>query len=193
MFQKKKTKKTNAMISIKSNQSIIQTSEFRPRRFSPIYRSVVSNNIATSFLPTASFLHPIVNVKSAPDSRETIKQVYAVYKVLTKDVKIYFQSTYPTMISENLPNQLNISLLCSDITIDPENTRAVVELEESVSASFVPFGLLHVERVKIITVLDLVKDKRDGKYYISRQYGKPLFTIPTRMSFNSSLWGIQIR
>ncbi|KAK3172415.1 hypothetical protein OEA41_005736 [Lepraria neglecta] len=101
------------------------------------------------FLPTASFLHPIVNIKSAPDSRETIKQVYAVYKVLTKDVKIYFQN----------------------ITIDLENTRAVVELEESVSASFVPFGLLHVERVKIITVLDLVKDKRDGKYYISRQYG----------------------
>ena len=86
-----------------------------------------------------------------------------------------------------------MSLLCSYITIDPENTRAVVELEESVSASFVPFGLLHVERVKIITVLDLVKDERDGKYYISRQYGTPLFPIPTCMSFNSSLGGIQIR
>ena len=45
-----------------------------------------------SFLPTASFLHPLVNVKSTPNSREMIKQVYAVYKVLSKNVKIYFQS-----------------------------------------------------------------------------------------------------
>ncbi|KAK4692175.1 hypothetical protein P7C71_g4973, partial [Lecanoromycetidae sp. Uapishka_2] len=98
------------------------------------------------FLPTASFLHPIVNVKSGPESRETIKQVYTVYKVFTKNVKIHFQ-------------------------IDLENTRAVIELEESLDASFIPFNLLHIERVKIITVLDLARDERDGKFYIQRQYG----------------------
>ena len=57
------------------------------------------------------------------------------------------------------------------MTIDPTNTRAVVEMEESVSARFLPYNLLHAERIKIITFLDLVKDKLDGKYYIAKQYG----------------------
>lgn len=63
-------------------------------------------------------------------------------------------------------------MLPTEVTIDLENTRAVIELEESLDASFIPFNLLHVERIKIITVLDLAKDEKDGKYYIQRQYGK---------------------
>lgn len=61
-----------------------------------------------------------------------------------------------------------------EITIDPSNTRAIIDLEESLSASFIPFNLLHVERIRILTVLDLVKGKEDGKCYIKRQYGEYL-------------------
>ena len=61
-----------------------------------------------------------------------------------------------------------------EITIDAENTRAVIDLEESLSASFIPFNLLHVEKIRIITILDLEKGKEDGKFYIKRQYGEYL-------------------
>ena len=52
--------------------------------------------IVASFTRDASFLHPIVNVRSGLNSRETIKNVYAVYKVLTRNVVIDFQSMKPT-------------------------------------------------------------------------------------------------
>ena len=61
-----------------------------------------------------------------------------------------------------------------EVTIDAENTRAVIDLEESLSASFIPFNLLSVDKVRIITILDLVKVKQDGKFYIARQYGEYL-------------------
>lgn len=61
-----------------------------------------------------------------------------------------------------------------EVTIDAENTRAVIDLEESLSASFIPFNLLSVDKVRIITILDLVKVKQDGKSYIARQYGEYL-------------------
>ena len=62
----------------------------------------------------------------------------------------------------------------AEITVDAENTRAVIDLEESLSASFIPFNLLYMERIRIITVLDLVKVKENGKFYIKRQYGEYL-------------------
>jgi len=46
-----------------------------------------------------------------------------------------------------------------DVTIDPEDTRAVVELEESLNDSFLPFGLSRWERINISTV----REKRDGR------------------------------
>ena len=67
-----------------------------------------------------------------------------------------------------------------EVTIDAENTRAVIDLEESLSASFIPFNLLSVDRVRIITILDLVKSKQDGKFYIKRQYGK----LPSSLRFS---------
>ena len=66
------------------------------------------------------------------------------------------------------------------ITIDAENTRAVIDLEESLSASFIPFNLLSIDRVRIITILDLVKSKEDGKIYIQRQFGE----LPSSFSFD---------
>ena len=92
------------------------------------------------------------NVQSAPNSRETIKQVYAVYKVLTANIEIEIKA----------------------ITIDKASSRAVVELEESVSAALVPFDLVRFRRIKIITVLDLERDMGtggDGRYRIAKQYG----------------------
>lgn len=67
-----------------------------------------------------------------------------------------------------------------EITIDAENARAVIDLEESLSASFMPFNLLSVDRVRIITILDLVKSNEDGKFYIKRQYGE----LPSSSRFN---------
>ena len=43
-----------------------------------------------SFLPTASFTHPLAQVPSGPNSRESIKEIYAVYKIATKNIKIEF-------------------------------------------------------------------------------------------------------
>ena len=54
------------------------------------------------------------------------------------------------------------------MTIDPSNTRAVIDLEESLSASFIPFNLLSIVRGRIITILDLEKSKEGGKFYIKR-------------------------
>jgi len=91
----------------------------------------------------------MVNVTSGPNSIETLKQVYAVYKVFTKHVKIDFQN----------------------VTVDLNNTRAVIEMEESLTPSLMPYDWMRFERVKIVTILDLVRDERSGKYYISKQYG----------------------
>ena len=53
----------------------------------------------------------------------------------------------------------------------------MIDLEESLSASFIPFNLLYVDRVRIITVLDLVRMERDGRIYIARQYGEYSFEL----------------
>ncbi len=71
---------------------MMSSANLHPRLFSTYLPSLPNQWYHISFLPTASFVHPLVNVKSGPDSIETIKDVYAVYKVLTKNVKIYFQS-----------------------------------------------------------------------------------------------------
>lgn len=121
-----------------------------------IVRNVTENDdpvlhkatIEKYFTPTVSFLHPIVNVKSAPHSIDTFKQVYAVYKALTSKVEIEFLH----------------------VTLDADNTRAVVELEESLNFALLPFSFTRIHGVRFVTILDLVRDKQDGKYYISRQY-----------------------
>lgn len=57
------------------------------------------------------------------------------------------------------------------IMIDNPPTRAVIELEESLTPSFVPYNVVRFERIKLVTMLDLVREKGDGKLYIARQYG----------------------
>lgn len=98
------------------------------------------------FTRDASFQHPLATVPKGPNSREQLKNVYAVYKYATRDIDIDIQR----------------------ITVDANATRAVVELEESLSARHVP--LLRVKRLKIITILDFVRDKKDNKFYITNQY-----------------------
>ena len=98
------------------------------------------------FTTDAGFQHPLVTVPSGPGSREQLKNVYAVYKYATRDIEIDIQR----------------------ITVDSNATRAVVELEESLSARHVP--LLRVKKLKIITILDFVRGKDDGKLYIKNQY-----------------------
>ncbi|KAM0803464.1 hypothetical protein BDR22DRAFT_74094 [Usnea florida] len=100
------------------------------------------------FTQNVSFTHPIVDVKAAPRSIDTFKQVYAVYKVLTRNVEIRFL----------------------DITLSP--TRAVIELQESLNPPFLPFPTTRIHNIPLITILDLSQDPHDKKYYISRQRGK---------------------
>lgn len=62
----------------------------------------------------------------------------------------------------------------ADVTIDADNTRAVIELEEDLNLVFLPFGFARIRGVKFVTVLDLVREKGEGeggKYYVSRQWG----------------------
>ncbi|KAF6237292.1 hypothetical protein HO173_004761 [Letharia columbiana] len=100
------------------------------------------------FTQNAAFTHPIVDVKPAPHSIDTLKQVYAVYKVLTRKIEIHF----------------------THVTIDADNTRAVIELEEDLNFVLLPFGFARIRGVKFMTVLDLVRSQRDDRYYISRQW-----------------------
>ncbi|KAF6222765.1 hypothetical protein HO133_000813 [Letharia lupina] len=101
----------------------------------------------TSFTQNAAFVHPIVDVKPAPHSIDTLKQVYAVYKVLTRKIEIHF----------------------THVTIDADNTRAVIELEEDVNFVLLPFGFARIRGVKFMTVLDLVQSQQDdnGVLYLS--------------------------
>lgn len=98
------------------------------------------------FSKDASFVHPLCVVSQGTDSRERLRRVYAVYKYFTRDIHINIQK----------------------ITIDSNCTRAVVEMEEDLSASFLP--ILRITRLKIISVLDF--ERIDNKFFIKRQYGK---------------------
>ncbi|CCG83620.1 Predicted protein [Taphrina deformans PYCC 5710] len=97
------------------------------------------------FSKDASFVHPLCTVESGPNSREELKNIYAVYKFFTRDIHIDIQK----------------------VTIDSNCTRAVIELEESLSASFLPF--LRVKNLKIISILDF--ERVDNRFFIKRQYG----------------------
>lgn len=97
------------------------------------------------FTKDASFIHPLCTVPAGPNSREHLKNVYAVYKFFTRDIHLDIQK----------------------ITIDSNCTRAVIEMEESLSASFLP--VWRVKRLKIITMLDF--ERRENKFYIKKQYG----------------------
>lgn len=97
------------------------------------------------FTRNVSFKHPLCNLPSGPNSREQLKNIYAVYKFFTRDIHIEIQK----------------------ITIDSNCTRAVIELTESLSAAFLP--IWRVYNLKIITVLDL--ERVDNRFYIKRQYG----------------------
>lgn len=68
------------------------------------------------FTKDCSFYHPLATVQSGPHSREQLKNVYTVYKVFAKDIKINIQK----------------------ITVDSNCTRAVVELEEDLTPTFFP-------------------------------------------------------
>ncbi|BFZ58468.1 hypothetical protein PYCC9005_005531 [Savitreella phatthalungensis] len=98
------------------------------------------------FVERPSFVHPLAVVASGEGSRERLKRVYGVYKYLTRDVEIKILS----------------------ITIGEDEKRAVIDLEESLSIRYVP--LFRVRRLKIITVLELEKSKKDGKVRIAAQY-----------------------
>lgn len=120
----------------------------------PIIYALTENNDAKKqkatvdkyFSSDCSFVHPLCTLDSGPNSREQLKGIYAVYKYFTRDIHIDIQK----------------------ITIDSNCTRAVVELEESLSASFLP--LLRVKNLKIVTILDF--ERVDNKFYIKRQYGE---------------------
>lgn len=98
------------------------------------------------FTTDAEFIHPLCNLYGGPNSRESLKNIYAVYKFFTRDVQIDIQK----------------------ITVDSNCTRAVIEMEESLSAKFLP--ILRVKHLKIITILDF--ERVDNRFYIKRQYGK---------------------
>ena len=98
------------------------------------------------FTHDAEFVHPLCTVTSGVNSREQLKNVYAVYKFFTRDIQIDIQQ----------------------ITVDSSCTRAVIEMEESLSATFLP--IFRVKNLKIITVLDF--ERIDNKFYVKRQYGK---------------------
>jgi hypothetical protein len=97
------------------------------------------------FVKNASFVHPLCVVESGPNSREQLRRVYAVYKYFTRDIHLNIQK----------------------ITIDSNCTRAVVELEEDLTPSFLP--IIRVKRLKIVTILDF--ERIENKFYIKRQYG----------------------
>lgn len=101
------------------------------------------------FTSDCAFVHPLCSLASGPNSREQLKNIYAVYKYFTRDIHIEIQK----------------------ITVDSNCTRAVVELEESLSASFLP--ILRIKNLKIISILDF--ERIDNKFYIRRQYGERVF------------------
>lgn len=53
----------------------------------------------------------------------------------------------------------------------------VIDLEESLSESFIPFNFLVVDRGRIIRILGLEKGKEDGKFYNKRQCGELPFEL----------------
>lgn len=104
------------------------------------------------FTPNVEFVHPLCTLPSGLNSRESLKNIYAVYKFFTRDVCIDIQK----------------------ITVDSSCHRAVIELEESFSATFLP--ILRVRNLKIITVLDF--ERVDNRFYIKRQYGMNTQFLP---------------
>ena len=56
------------------------------------------------------------------------------------------------------------------MTIDADNTRAVIDLTEDLNFVLLPFSFARVRGLRFVTILDLVRDKGDGKYYISKQF-----------------------
>lgn len=97
------------------------------------------------FTSDCSFIHPLCTLPAGPNSREQLKNIYAVYKYFTRDIHIKIQK----------------------ITVDSNCTRAVIELQESLSASFLP--IFRVKNLKIISILDF--ERVNNKFYIKRQYG----------------------
>lgn len=97
------------------------------------------------FTEDAEFIHPLCTLSSGPGSRESLKSIYAVYKFFTRDIEIDIQK----------------------ITVDSNCSRAVIEMEESLSATFLP--ILRIKHLKIITILDF--ERVDNRFYIKRQYG----------------------
>lgn len=127
-------------------------------------------------MPTAAFQHPLCDITSGPNSRDAIKRVYAVYKVLTKNIHIEFQGICPraNLARQSYhPHVRADSIMTLDITFDKTTSRAVVELEEYGSSSFDYFNLMPRRPIKIVVILDLWRDASGGgQYYIAKQYGE---------------------
>ena len=107
--------------------------------------SVQHHTLETFFTSDSAFVHPFCRVESYfPFSRFLIQSIFRWYKILSPKIRLSVNS----------------------VAFDQPNNLLYVGISQRFSIWFIP---LHHSDVRLVTVLELERQKGDGKYYIKKQ------------------------
>jgi len=110
----------------------------------PYEASTLAANVEKFYTKDAVFQHPFLTVARSPSSRDAIKGIYKILRIISLNQKIQFHA----------------------VMFNEDKTQVAIDLTEHMDGRYtsksVPTAL------RLIVLLDLVKGA-DGKYRISRQ------------------------